>query len=316
MKVVAISDEHGSPQEIGASAVESDGKWQMTITDPSYEGGEVWLSYRAENRYFRVVDQQNKVTRWLTSAISNPSMNQDFGHDWGNGQTGRPGVGEVHYRAYELWNQTYWRGGFDVATNTQLKIYFPNTFFNCGGKSPWSCALKDEAWVIASHAKDKDTVQHELAHTVTRRNWAAGPSGCCIGHSLDTCYNKGLGLDEGYATFMPFWVQGPTRSAPPPELVKGWNLETPHSKVCKTPGANNEWWVGATFWDLYDSRADGKDVLWFTHPGAVHKIALANGPTCSGQSLGMPDLRTHYRNAASSGHQTNIDNIFKQNDTD
>ena len=72
-------------------------------------------------------------------------------------------------------------------------------------------------------------------------------------------------------------------------------------------------WVARTFWDLHDTHADGDDNLWFIHKGAVISLYLSNGIANDGDARDMRYYENIYRNAASTGHQTIISNIFDQN---
>ena len=54
----------------------------------------------------------------------------------------------------------------------------------------------------------------------------------------------------------------PEQRTSPPNCTNGWE---------------NEVWVARTFWDLHDTRADGDDILWFIHKGAVINLYLNNG---------------------------------------
>jgi hypothetical protein len=213
----------------------------------------------------------------------------------------------------------YWRAGLNPIRADPLKVYYPNTTYDCGDGSgvPWSCAnTAGTVWLIAAHGLQRDVVQHEFAHQVNNEFHAnKRPAGAGGSHNLATCYNKGKALREGYADFMPYWIQA-NRSSVPPTAISGYNIESPGSGYCKTPGETNEVWVAATFWDLHDSAADGNDVLWFNSEGAAHAIYLAHAPANDGDSLGMGDYRTYYRDAASDGHEQYIDDIFEQNDTD
>jgi hypothetical protein len=326
-KVVAWTNEFvgflRGTEKLGEATVDGNGRWSITFNSTEYTGADVWFGFFADNDYFRITDRHGNPRRWLTQHYSGIGTDFDAGDPWGDGHKGIPGVGEMYFRGYELWSETYWRGGFNVASGSKATVYFPNDFFDCGrsDKKPWSCANQagTEVWVIADHGTSRDVMQHELGHQMQGTFWGRQPSGCCLSHSLGTCYNEGLGLSEGYANFVTYWVQSPNRATIPPDVFgsgSGADMESPNPRdFCKTPGEDNEWWVASTFWDLYDSRADGKDILWFNHPGAVHKIALSHGPEPLNTGIGMPDMLPHYRAAASGGHEVHIENIFKQANT-
>jgi hypothetical protein len=321
-KVSAWTDEFvgflRGPEKLGEATVGSDGRWMVTTNNTEFTGADVYFLFHADNGYFRIADRHGNTRRVISSHRSSISSNYNAGSILCDGRKRLPGIGEMYYRGYELWSETFWRGGFNAASGSKATVYFPNDFYNCSLTYPWSCANRagTEVWVTASHGIRRDTMQHELAHQIQATFWGRQPAGCCIPHGLGTCYNEGLGLSEGYANFMPYWVQSENRAVLPPALHGSRSIESPSSKTnCKTPGEDNEWWVASTFWDLYDSRPDLKDTLWFNHPGAVHKIALSNGPGLLNTGIGMPDMLPPYQAAASGGHQTVIENIFKQANT-
>ena len=300
--------------------VQWDGSYTLFVNYPGYAGQHLRMQFRAYNRYYEPRDGSDNLFRWKNPDRYNISTSWDDGHWYADCDgTNTNGLGEVYFRAYQLWSELYWRGGLNPLRDNPIKVYYPNTTYDCGDGSgvPWSCAsVSGSVWLIAAHGLQRDVVQHEFGHQVNNEyHDNKRPAGAGGGHNLTVCYNTGLGLREGYADFMPYWVQA-NRSAVPDTTISGWNIESPGSSFCKTPGENNEGWVGATFWDLHDSASDGNDILWFNHEGAVHSIYLSHPPANDGDSLGMSNYRTYYRDAASAGHQGYIDDIFTQNDTD
>ncbi|HYC00561.1 MAG TPA: hypothetical protein VEC57_15615 [Candidatus Limnocylindrales bacterium] len=300
--------------------VKWDGSYSLTFSRSGYTGQHLRMQFRAYNRYYEPMDEDDNKFRWINPDRFGISSSHNEGHWYADTDGGTAnGLGEVYFRAYELWSGLYWRGGINPLRDNPIKLYYPNTEYDCGDGSgvPWSCASTGGTiWLIASHGLQRDVVQHEFGHQVNNEfHLNRRPAGAGGAHTITVCYNQGLALREGYANFMPCWVQA-NRSSQPASDVCGFNIEAPGSSFCKTPGNNNEGWVGATFWDLHDSRADGNDILWFNHEGAAHSIYLSDPPSADGVSLGMDDYRDNYRNAASDGHETYIDDIFEQNDTD
>ena len=221
-----------------------------------------------------------------------------------------------------MWSRLYWDGNIDPVPADPIKLYFPNTWYNCGGNSPWSCANSSgEIWLIATHGRQADTVVHELAHQLNNKFWNnKRPAGSGGSHTLSGCYpdRLGMALREGFANFMPAWVGYPSRNVADGGFSSGrWALGLDAEKRTSPPncskGWENETWVARTFWDLHDKHSDGDDILWFIHKGAVISLYLGNGVANNGDAMDMRDFETIYRNAASPGHQGYITDIFEQN---
>jgi hypothetical protein len=216
------------------------------------------------------------------------------------------GLGDVYNSAITFWNAFY-VNGLNPERSSAIRLFFPNTWDNCGGSSPWSCAsVGGDIWLIAAHT-DPFTIQHELGHQLNNQYWNnARPPGAGGSHTLTGCFNTGLALREGFANFAPFWVmQG--NAAADPSITGGFEIEAPDASVICN-GDTNEVWVAGTFWDLLDTHGDGQDNLWFNNPVEVFSIYLG-----AGVKNGIKNYRTNYRGAASPGHQTLIDNIYTNN---
>ena len=77
------------------------------------------------------------------------------------------GIGEMYHGAYLMWSKLYWTGEISPLRANPLKVYFPNTSFDCGDGTgvPWSCAnCSGTVWLTAEHGIQPDVVQHEFAH--------------------------------------------------------------------------------------------------------------------------------------------------------
>jgi len=294
------------------------GNWQLVFSYPGYTGQKLRVQYVAFNRYFTPQTTAGGTYRWKGPDRTNISQTHNEGA-WYADCDGNDvhGLGEVYHEGMTMWSRLYWTGEINPLRSSSLKLYFPNTTFDCGDGSgvPWSCAAKDgRVWLIAAHALRNGVVQHEFGHQLNYEYWSNKlPAGSGGGHNLWSCYNTGLALTEGFANFMPFWVQHQARSSAPNAADFDFDVESP-SGACQDE--TNEVWVASTFWDLHDSHADGNDILWYVHKGAVMAIFLSNGIASDGDSRGMSDYRIIYRNRCSSGHETYIDNIFNQNHTD
>jgi len=202
-----------------------------------------------------------------------------------------------------------------------IRFFYPNTWDNCGGSSPWSCASGNDLWLIAAHGTQGDVVVHEMAHVLNNKFWSnKRPAGSGGSHTLNACYptRLGMALREGFANFMAGWVSYPNRNVAEGGFnsgrwALGYDLESRNSPPNCANGWENEVWVARTFWDLHDTRADGDDILWFNAKGAIPALYLGNAIANNGDARDMRFYETIYRNAASSGHQGFITDIFEQN---
>ncbi len=319
-RAVAWWNNGGAWTELASEWVQWDGSYELLINRAGYSGQNLRVQYRAHNRYYEPMDEDDNLFRWRGPDRTNIALNHDDGHWYADTDgTDTNGLGEVYFRGYQLWSKLYWTAEIDPLRANPIKIYYPNTEYDCGSGSgvPWSCAnTAGTVWLIPVHGLTLDVVQHEMGHQVNNEfHDNKRPAGAGGAHSLTVCYNQGLALREGYADFMPHWIQA-DRTTDPGSTISSYPIEAPTAGYCKTPGNNNEVWVSSTFWDLHDTRSDTNDILWYIHPGAVHKLYLANGPANDGDPLGMDEFQAIYNSNCSAGHSGFIDAIFEQNDTD
>lgn len=286
--------------------IQWDGKWALNVLDGP---GEVRFQYVAFNRFFTPMTSGDDTYRWvgpIRASLGAPHNEGSWFADTSGGSV--RGLGEVYREGMVLWSKLYWEGGINPLRGSSIKVYFPNTSYDCGSGSgnPWSCASSGGTiWLIPSHASRNGVMQHELSHQINYEYWGSTPSGSGGSHSLGSCYNPGLAEMEGFANFMVFWTQ--SGRGDDPSTGFDFRVENP-SFACSSPLNTNESWVAANFWDLHDTHGDGSDNLWFIHPGAVPGIYLR-----SGVKSGMAAFHPTYRNAANAEHRTIIDNIFRQN---
>lgn len=319
-RAVAWWNDGGTWKQLASDWVQWDGSYQLVINYPNYTGQHLQMQFRAYNNYYEPRTASDGLFRWKNPDRYNVSATHDEGHWYADTDGGDAnGIGEMYRAGYLLWSRLYWDGDISPMRATPLKVYFPNTSYDCGNGSgvAWSCARYDGVvWLIAAHGVQADVVQHEFAHQVNYEFWDNRlPNGSCLSHSLCSNYNIGLALSEGYADFMPAWV-GCGRGDTTCTASAGSDIET--TAVCGTT-KENEWNVAQTFEDLWDSHADGNDVLWYNHEGSVHKIFLANGPASGNQcgsggpALGILNFKSIYDSSCSPGHGTYVDQIFDQN---
>jgi hypothetical protein len=310
--IVAWWNDGGNWIELGNTIVSADGSYAMVVWHPEYSGQHLRMQIRARNPYFSIVKQNQSEHRYVSVDRYGIPQTFDDGARWVDAAAnGADGIGEVYEAGYQLWHEMYFRAGINPMRAERVRVFFPNTWYDCDVGEIYSCAQRDgQVWIKWEHT-DPDTMQHELGHQMHYEFWddklpAATPGK----HSFTKCYDRGKALTEGYADFVPIWVRN-DRGNPPQGFI-----ESPHALFCKEPGKNNEGWVAATFWDLHDSAQDGADVIYFTGEGAVHAIFFNHGIAQDGASFGMDDFRTIYRGYANPEHQAIVDAIFAQNGTD
>jgi hypothetical protein len=288
--------------------IQFDGTWTLNVPNVP---GQIKFQYIASNRFFAPMNSAGETYRWVGPAhdTSSSSFNEgSWSADTSSG--GVRGLGEIYSQGMFLWSKLYWEGEINPLRDNPVKVFFPNTTYDCGDGtgSPWSCAATDgRIWLIPAHAIRNGVIQHELSHQINYQFWGNNlPPGAGGSHNLSSCYNRGLALIEGFADFMVFWTQAGRGDDPSTNF--DFRAEDPSSFACSTSLATNESWVAATFWDLHDTRADGADDIWFIHPGATPGIFLRQG-----RLDGMDDFRNVYRAKANAEHRSIIDAVFQQN---
>jgi len=306
--------------------VQADGTWSLNVPgSPLFVGNRLRVYYRTKTSYYDVQDLSGNRYAWVDPDWLNIPANFNVGHRYADTDGGTyNGVGELVDAAMYTWSRLYWNGGINPVPASPVKVFAPNTTYDCGdgSGSPWSCAnTGGNIWLIASHAVQAQVVSHELGHQLNYKYWNyKRPANAGGSHNLNTCYpsRPGMTLLEGFADFLAGWVGYPGRSVADGGFgsgrwALGWDLEQRTAPPNCANGWENELWVGRTFWDLHDTRADGNDVLWFNNLGATPVLYLANGVANEGDARDMRFYENIYRNAASPGHQTIISNIFDQN---
>lgn len=314
----------GTSTKLGNSWVQSDGSWRVNVSSSSgfVTGQQIKVYYRSYNSYYAPQNQDGNKYWWYDPNWTVTSTSFNVGHRFADTDGGAyNGVGELVDNAMTMWSRLYWSASINPVGSSPIRFFFPNTWNNCGGSSPWSCASGNDLWLIASHGVQGDVVNHEMGHVLNNKFWQnKRPAGSGGSHSLNTCYPTRLGmtLREGFANFMAAWVGYPSRNVAEGGFNVGrwdlgWDAEQRNTPPNCAKGWENEVWVARTFWDLHDTRADGDDILWFNHPGAVISLYLGNGIANDGDARDMRYYEDIYKNAASPGHQGFISDIFEQN---
>lgn len=299
-------------RKLGAKYISWNGAWSMNVSASGFSGQNIHVFYRAGGYYLMPRNRDDDPYWWSDPEWSGISTNYNVGHRVANlSPSGMlAGLGEAYHSGLLFWWKFY-SNNLNPERDDPIRLYYPNTWFNCddldwddNDPDPWSCAWEDRVWLIPAHA-DQFTIQHELSHQLMDEYWNGDrPDGAGGAHNLYNCYNDGLALSEGFANAAPVWVlSGENANDPQPD---GFSIESPPAATCN--GDTNELWVAAIFWDLLDRVSDGQDILWFNNAAEVFAHVLGNG-----KKDGVKEYRSIYRNAASSGHEQYIDDIYDHN---
>jgi hypothetical protein len=305
-RVRAWRKKSGQWKKVAEDWIQSDGKWTLKFGQHS---GRLKFQYVAFNRFFKPMDSSNDTYRWVGPERSSTGLSHAEG-SWLADTSGGSvrGLGEIYNEGMTLWSKLYWSGNINPLRSNAIKVYFPNTSYDCGDGSgvPWSCASTNGTiWLIPTHASRFGVMTHELGHQINYEFWNNNrPPNSGGSHSLGSCYTPGLAMMEGFANFMVYWAHAGRNTDP----NAGFDFRVENPSFACTTLNKNEAWVAANFWDLHDTRGDGSDNLWFIHKGAVPKIYLTGGKKNS-----MAHFHSQYRNSANASHRHIIDNIFKQN---
>jgi hypothetical protein len=270
--------------QVGQATVAGDGTWSADYFFPPLPGEKVRVEYQPANRFLQIQDANGNIYTWHDNWDVTTGTTNIGGRSADLTKTGNaPGIDRLYQGGMALWRK-FNKHGMNALRDEPIQITYPNTLAsgNCtrgtgSAMIAWSCSksASGKIWMIAEHATAR-VIQHELAHSIHSFYWDGDmPAGGGIDHDIDKCYNPGLALTEGFADFMPFWVQF-DRTNPAPVL--GFNIETLGPGFCT--GQNGEARVAATFWDAYDSVNDGsgskKDTWNYFHPYAPVSTFLNN----------------------------------------
>jgi hypothetical protein len=272
--------------QLASANVGSDGKWSADFVLPPFPNQKVRVEYQPANRFLQVQDAGENIYTWfdewaVTGALTDVGFRSADLTKTGDA----PGIDRIYQAGMALWRK-FKKYGMNALRDVPVEITFPNTLatgkcqIQQGGMTvAWSCSqfADGKIWMIAPGATG--TVQHELGHSIHNYYWNGNmPSGSGIQHNQENCYNPGLGLSEGFATFLAYWVQFEPDAVNPVEARYNFNIETPGSGFCL--GSSNEVRVASTFWDVYDKSQDGtspiKDTWRFAKPYAPVSTFLKN----------------------------------------
>ena len=249
---------------LGSAVVTADGSWSADYLFPPMPGVPVRVEYQPANRFLRIQDADGDIYTWGDDWTVEGAVT-DIGFRSANlTKTGSaPGIDRIYQGGMALWRK-FKKYNMSALRDKPIEITYPNTKATGKCQTPsgskmiaWSCSQSGDGkiWMIPLHAVAGVT-QHELAHSIHSYYWDGNmPSGSGIPHNITNCYNGGLALSEGFANFIPYWVQFERTENDPSESWFGIPIDTPGSGYCN--GSSNEMRVAATFWDVYDTVADG-----------------------------------------------------------
>jgi hypothetical protein len=303
----------------GWSYVGGDGSWSIPVLLP---GLPVRVEYQPANRFVQLQDPNANIYTWgdnwpqtgnltdIGGRAADFTLNADM-----------PGMDKLYVGATNEWVKFY-NNGMNALRDKPIEVTFPNSLASghCTSTDnstppktiPWSCSQSADGkiWIISAHG-DQSVVQHEIAHSINSFYWngslAPGSGGK---HDLTNCFNNGIGLIEGFADFMPYWVQFDRTNTSPTASYYNISIETVPTNTCS--GQTNEMRVAATFWDTYDYWNDGPDTthfdsLYYTNQAAMISLFLNNKKDT------MKDYEDVMKNGQPSGVQTAFENIFRLN---
>src|SRR5713226_4795075 len=253
---------------LGWSYVGGDGSWSIPVSP--LPGFQVRVEYQPANRFVQLQDPSANVYTWgdnWTLTGNTTDIGGRAADFTVNGDL--PGMDKLYVGATNEWVKFY-NNGMNALRDTPNQVTYPNSLAsgNCtstDSSNPpktiaWSCSQSatGKIWIIPVHG-DQSVVQHEIAHSINSFYWngvlAPGSGGK---HDLTNCFNNGIGLIEGFADFMPYWVQFDRTATSPTASYYNISIETVPTNTCA--GQTAEMREAATFWDTYDYWNDGTDV--------------------------------------------------------
>lgn len=272
---------------LGSTSTSGTGKWTIEYIMTPLPGIPVRIEYQPANRFIKLQDIDGNVYSWgenwnvtakdmnVGTRSANLSKNGDA-----------PGIDVIFQGGMAVWRKFH-KYNMSALRDEPVEVSYPNSLAsgNCtnslsGPTIAWSCSDSGSGkiWLIPEHAKAR-VIQHELGHSIHSYYWDGSmPSGSGGDHDGSKCYNGGLALSEGFATFLSYWTQFDRTAVNPQVDGVGMKIENPGANVCQS--STNESWVAATFWDTYDTTNEGvapkADTWSFYHAYAPVSTFLNN----------------------------------------
>ncbi|MFN8576191.1 MAG: hypothetical protein U0354_04990 [Candidatus Sericytochromatia bacterium] len=231
------------------AVTDENGNWTASLDKSKYSGKNIAVSFQFSNKYW-MIGGKDKSYSWSIDSINNLSSDIDLG-------TISPVKGSENAKAafindiYNRYLKMFKKEGINVDTwwTVQLKTVWPQNSNYYAWKT-----------VNLSDADHWDVNGHEIGHAMTDIGTNSSMGGGQ--HKIDECYTENLAWSEGFATFLSS-VISLDKSDPDAKFeflvprrapIRQENVPT---DVCN--GQKNEWRVGATMWDIYDTHVDGDD---------------------------------------------------------
>lgn len=231
------------------SLTDENGVWTANLDKNKYTGKAVNLNFQFMNKYWNITGK-NKIYSWDMTSINSISSDIDTGtispvKDSENAKAAF--INDIYNRYIKMFKKE--GVNIDSWWTVQLKTVWPQN----GNYYSWKT-------VNLSDADHWDVNGHEIGHAMTDIGTNSSMGGGQ--HKIDECYTENLAWSEGFATFLSS-VVSLDKSDPDAKFeflvprrapIRQENVPT---DVCN--GQKNEWRVGATIWDLYDTHIDGED---------------------------------------------------------
>jgi hypothetical protein len=304
---------------LGSAPVGFAGHWTANIDSARVvEGRPLVIEYVSQNRFVRLQDPTRRPYAWGHESDFTDNVGSWYADLTVTGDL--PSLHNLMRGAHYLWDK-FVSVRISPLRDEPIRITYPNSLSSgeCIEENEdrtryaWSCSYSSDGriYLIADHAGDMTTVQHEIAHSIHAYYWRGGrPAGAGGPHSLGSCYNSGLALSEGFANFIPYWVQFYQDVRGPRASGLGYDIETPGPGFCMGP--MNEVQVSAAFWDMYDMVADATsttavdNVFYVDHAKPI--VAVLGNPRNS-----MVDYLALLSDDASAAMRVELSNLFRLN---
>lgn len=237
---------------IASGLTDEQGIWSVDIDKTKYSGKNINVNFQFTNKYWMIGGAQSKVYVWEANPINNINSDVDTGtispvKDSENAKAAY--INDIYNRYLKMFKKE----NVDISTwwKVQLKTVWPQN----GNYYSWNT-------VNLSDADHWDVNGHEIGHAMTDIGTNSSMGGGQ--HKIDECYGENLAWSEGFATFLSSVISLEKNDpdakfeflVPRRAPIRQENVP---ADVCK--GQKNEWRVGATIWDLYDTHEDGDDKI-------------------------------------------------------
>jgi hypothetical protein len=234
---------------VSNSITDENGNWSINLNKANYSGKNIGVNFQFSNKYW-MIGGKNKTYSWDINTINNLSSDVDMGtitpvKDTENAKAAF--INDIYNRYLKMFKKE--GVNIDSWWTVQLKTVWPQNSNYYAWKT-----------VNLSDADHWDVNGHEIGHAMTDIGTNSSMGGGQ--HKIDECYTENLAWSEGFATFLSSVI---TLDKADPDAKFEFLVprrapirqENVPSDVCN--GQKNEWRVGATLWDLYDTHVDGDD---------------------------------------------------------